>query len=176
MPPPTLGVYRMHPEVVLPELATEGAACFDIRAHFRANEDVKFWTESKIDSQRKWNPGLVKDELGLLIPKGARVLIPTGIIFAVPPGFSVRVHPRSSVALKRGLNLINNEGVIDWDYYHEAFVPIVNVSNSAQRIEHGERIAQCELVPVLNYSMSEATAAPGQLTERVGGFGSTGTH
>jgi dUTPase len=41
-------------------------------------------------------------------------------------------------------------------------------------IKHGDRIAQCELVPVQQMIVEETATKPEARTSRTGGFGSTG--
>jgi len=115
------------------------------------------------------------EELQISISPADRVLIPTGLIFDIPEGHSVRIHPRSSISLKKGLTLTNGEGIVDSDYYHETFIMFTNTSADEVRIKHGERIAQGELIKTLDYSLEESIIVPEQKTNRVGGFGSTGT-
>jgi len=50
-----------------------------------------------------------------------------------------------------------------------------NTSADEVRITHGERIAQGELIKSLDYSLEESIIIPEQKTNRIGGFGSTGT-
>ena len=105
---------------------------------------------------------------------GHRMLVPTGLIFEIPEGYSLRIHPRSGLSVKNGINLINSQGVIDSDYYHETFVALFNNTQMPFDIKHGDRIAQCELVPVQQINMVETMHKPQPRTNRTGGFGSTG--
>jgi dUTPase len=79
--------------------------------------------------------------------------------------------------LKNGLVLANGEGVIDADYQKEVFVLLTNISDVTQSIHLNDRIAQAEVVQ--NFSsivkMYETPTPPVSLSERNGGFGSTGT-
>lgn len=71
-----------------------------------------------------------------------RVLISTGLYFEIPEGYEIQVRPRSGLALKRGLTVLNTPGTVDANYRGEVGVIIVNLSNEAQTIEPGERVAQ----------------------------------
>jgi dUTPase len=51
---------------------------------------------------------------------------------------------------------------------------VLNVSSENLYIHNGERIAQGEMVPVLQYSIEPTELKPEQKTSRNGGFGSTG--
>ena len=68
----------------------------------------------------------------------------------------------------------NGEGIIDSDYYHQTYVMLYNGSADEVRINHGDRIAQGELIENYSYSLEETKDIPEQKTTRVGGFGSTG--
>ena len=71
-----------------------------------------------------------------------RVLIPTGLYFEIPEGYEIQVRPRSGLALKRGLTVLNTPGTVDANYRGEVGIVLVNLSNEAQTIEPGERVAQ----------------------------------
>ena len=170
-----LHYYKLHNEVIDPHFATEGSACFDICAYLDAPVTVY-----RMDNHKeKLNPETIQwsdiEELQLSIAPADRVLVPTGLVFNIPEGYSLRLHPRSSISLKKGLVMPNGEGIIDSDYYHETFVMLYNASADEVRIKHGERIAQGELIKTLDYSVEETIIIPEQTTNRVGGFGSTGT-
>ena len=170
-----LKYYKLHNEVISPEFATDGSACFDICAYLD-----KSVTVYRMDNHKeKLNPETIQwsdiEELQLSIAPADRVLVPTGLVFDIPEGYSIRIHPRSSISLKKGLSLTNGEGIIDSDYYHESYIMFTNTSADEVRITHGERIAQGELVQKENYILEETLRQPEQTTQRVGGFGSTGT-
>lgn len=159
-----LEYYKLHDDVVEPDFATSGSACFDIRAYLQDGEMIK---------SRDNASSCVKDGRIYLTP-WARALIPTGIVFSIPKGYSIRLHPRSGLAFKKGLTLSNCEGVIDSDYVEEVFVSVINQTSSAIRINHGDRIAQAEMVMTNYYIIRESRIRP-ERTTRDGGFGSTGT-
>jgi dUTP pyrophosphatase len=160
-----LHYYKLYSDVVDPEFATSGSACIDIRAYLIDGEVIKTHSNT-------WAV-TVKDGIINLTP-GARALIPTGIVFNIPNSYSVRLHPRSGLAFKRGLTLSNCEGVIDSDYVEEVFVSIINSSLDEVQIEHGERIAQAEMIRSLFWSIKETRTRPERKSQRIGGFGSTG--
>ena len=170
-----LKYYKLHNEVIDPHFATDGSACFDICAYLDNPVTVYRMNNHK----EKRNPETIYwsdiNEIQLSIGPAERALIPTGLVFDIPEGYSVRLHPRSSISLKRGLVMPNGEGIVDFDYYHETFIMLYNSSADEVRITHGERIAQGELIKTLDYSLEESIIVPKQKTNRVGGFGSTGT-
>ena len=101
-------------------------------------------------------------------------LIKTGLAMAIPEGLAGLIYARSGLASKRGLAPANKVGVIDSDYRGEVMVALHNHGTTPQTVEHGERIAQLVLAPVVNASFNIVddldSTARGE-----GGFGSTGT-
>ena len=109
----------------------------------------------------------------LTVAPGETVWVSTGVALEVPKGCAGLVYARSGLACKRGLAPANKVGVVDSDYRGEVKVVLLNHSKEPQTIEHGERIAQFVITPVLTPAYQEVTEL--NETERgVGGFGSTG--
>ena len=171
-----LKYFKMYEDVVVPEFATEGSACFDIHAHIPdgCSFVVYDMSNNKIERKPEWYDKEHGPKLSIRIAPAERVLVPTGIIFDIPENHSVRLHTRSSISLKLGLTMPNGEGIIDSDYYHQTFVMLHNASADEVIIKHGDKIAQAELIPNLDYCIEETMDVPEQKTSRVGGFGSTG--
>ena len=176
--PSSLGFYKLHKHVQRPLWATEDSACFDLHAHFEPGNAIKIF--SITNDEREVIPSSKSDTTGeenssvLTLPIGARALIPTGMVFDIPEGYSVRLYPRSGLSVRKGLTMINGEGIIDSDYVEEVFVTMHNASHQTLTISHGERIAQAELIRSLSYEVVEITQRPEQKTSRSGGLGSTG--
>ena len=176
-----LGYYPLHKSVKEPIWGTEQSACFDLYAHFEPGVVVRGY--DCVNRERLYEVftgGDTRDSANtdrhIFIPTQSRVLIPTGLIFDIPEGFSVRLHSRSSLSLKKGLMMVNGEGIIDSDYCDECFMMLFNSSNQTVRISHGERIAQAEMIENVEYEIKRITEMPSQKTSRVGGFGSTGVN
>ena len=176
-----LGYYPLHESVKEPIWGTEQSACFDLYAHFEPGVVVRGY--DCVNRERLYEVftgGDTRDsgntDRHIFIPTQSRVLIPTGLIFDIPEGFSVRLHSRSSLSLKRGLMMVNGEGIIDSDYCEECYMMLFNSSNQTVRITHGERIAQAEMIENVEYEIKRITEIPSQKTSRVGGFGSTGVN
>ena len=109
----------------------------------------------------------------LTVAPGETVFVPTGIALEVPLGCAGLIYARSGMACKRGLAPANKVGVVDSDYRGEIIVALHNHGNVPQTVEHGERVAQFVITPVLtpDYEMVKELSD----TERnQGGFGSTG--
>ena len=109
----------------------------------------------------------------MTIEAGQTAFIPTGFAMAVPKGCAGLIYARSGMACKRGLAPANKVGVVDSDYRGEIVVALHNHGSSVQTVEHGERVAQFVITPVLTPQYLEVSDLTD--TERgVGGFGSTG--
>ncbi len=132
----------------LPEYKTENSAGLDLRA----NVDASI-------------------ELGPL----ERVLVPTGIFIQLQQGTEAQVRPRSGLAIKQGLTVLNTPGTIDADYRGEVMVVLVNLSNTVQEVNDGDRIAQLIVASYHQIEWEESELL--EETKRgTGGFGSTGKH
>ena len=108
------------------------------------------------------------------IAPGETKLIHTGLAMAIPEGLAGLIYARSGLASKRGLAPANKVGVVDSDYRGEVMVALHNHGTEPQTVEHGERIAQLVLAPIVVADFDVVddldSTARGE-----GGFGSTGT-
>ena len=112
-------------------------------------------------------------EENVTILPGQTAFIPTGFAMAVPRGCAGLIYARSGMACKRDLAPANKVGVIDSDYRGEIIVALHNHGREDRTVQHGERIAQMIITPVLTpaYAIAESLddTARGE-----GRFGSTG--
>jgi dUTP pyrophosphatase len=138
---------RLGREFPLPHNATEGSAGLDLRAML----------ETPLD----------------LAPGGCE-LLPTGLaVHIAEPDVAGMILPRSGLGHRHGIVLGNLVGLIDSDYQGPLLVSCWNRSDTAFRIEIGERIAQLVLVPVLRADL--VLVDEFQSSSRgSGGFGHTG--
>lgn len=130
----------------IPAYATSGSSGMDIRA--------------SLDS-------------AIVLAPMERGLVPTGLFIELPEGLEAQVRPRSGLAIKQGITCLNTPGTIDADYRGEIKVILINLSSEPQTINHGDRIAQLVIQPVIqiNWVPVETIVA----TDRgEGGFGHTG--
>ncbi|WP_050929088.1 dUTP diphosphatase [Aestuariivita boseongensis] len=134
--------------VPLPSYETAGAAGADLRANLPDGD--------------------------VTLAPGERALIPTGLRIEIPDGFEVQIRPRSGLALKHGITLPNSPGTIDSDYRGPLGVIVMNAGTEPFTVEHGARIAQMVVAPVLQ-ARFEVTVALSDTARGAGGFGSTGT-
>ena len=132
----------------LPQYQTDGSSGMDLRA---------------------WLPGPVT------VAAGARILVPTGLYMALPDGYEAQIRPRSGMAVKKGITVVNAPGTIDSDYRGEIKIALINLSQEAQTIEDGERIAQ---MIVAKYDRAAWTLVEelGETKRGAGGFGHSGTN
>jgi dUTP pyrophosphatase len=112
-------------------------------------------------------------ESPIKLQPGERTLIPTGLQMALPYGYEAQIRPRSGLAIKNGITMLNSPGTIDADYRGEVKVIAINHGQEVVTFEHGDRIAQMVIAPVVQLNIVEVD----QLDETKrgdGGFGSTG--
>jgi dUTP pyrophosphatase len=130
----------------LPEYATAGSSGMDVRADL---------TET------------------ITLQPLERQLIPTGIFVELPIGYEIQIRPRSGLAIKQGITCINSPGTIDADYRGEIKVILINLSNEAVTIHHGDRIAQMVLQQVEQAEWMQVDII-NETKRGEGGFGHTG--
>lgn len=143
-----LGVKKLHDDVQLPEYATDGSNCFDIRAYGETGYD-----------------------------ENGNAVISTGLSFEIPPQHCLMVYSRSGQGFNHDVRLSNATGVIDSDYRGEIKVKLTADSEKGQsyldNIQHGDRIAQAMLIPVPHVTMVEVKELS-ETARGTGGFNSTG--
>ena len=130
----------------LPAYATDGAAGMDIRASVQA-------------------PVLLKPL--------ERQLVPTGLFIELPNGYEAQIRPRSGMAIKQGITCLNTPGTIDSDYRGEIKVILINLSDSDQVINSGDRIAQMVIAKTEKAVLVQVQQL-NETTRGGGGFGHTG--
>lgn len=140
------------PEIPLPAYTTAGAAGADIRANLPEDQRAT----------------------GLTLAPMARALVPTGLACAIPPGFEMQIRARSGLALRYGITLPNAPATIDSDYRGPIGVILQNLGDAPFLIEHGARIAQIVIAPVVQARFT-LTETLDETARGTGGFGSTGT-
>jgi dUTP pyrophosphatase len=110
----------------------------------------------------------------ITIPANGLAVVPTGIKAYMMDDEYLGIHIRSGLSFKNNISLVNDEGVIDADYYdnpdNEGHIQIGIVNHSSQpvAIKKGERIAQGIFKKYLHIDDDNADG------EREGGMGSTG--
>lgn len=137
--------------LALPSYETLGAAGADIRANLKPEDR----------------------ETGFTLDPMHRAVLPTGLRVEIPPGFEMQIRPRSGLATKYGISLPNTPGTIDSDYRGPLGVALINLGSEPYTIQHGDRIAQMIIAPVVQ-AMFEMVEALSDTSRGSGGFGSTG--
>jgi dUTP pyrophosphatase len=130
----------------LPSYATAGSAGMDIRANI---------------------------QIPVTLQPLERSLIPTGLFIELPEGYEAQIRPRSGMALKQGITCLNSPGTVDSDYRGELKVILINLSNTEQVINDGDRIAQMVIAKTEKAELFLVR----ELNDTVrgdGGFGHTG--
>lgn len=110
----------------------------------------------------------------VVLAPGERRLFETGVAVELPAGYEGQVRPRSGLALKKGITVLNAPGTIDPGYRGELGVILINLSNTEQTIDPGERIAQLIVAQYVEVKFVEADALADS-RRNSGGFGSTGS-
>ena len=162
-----LEVEKLCPNVTLPTKATKHSACLDVAFHYP--ESSRHVTIYDNNNYMHIIGSLENKEL--VIPPGYRVMVPTALKFIIPRNHHIKVYSRSSMALKRGLIMVNSVGIIDEDFDFELKVLLMNISDTTVTLVEGERIAQIELCQ--NQSLPILWDIGGN-AERTGGYGSSG--
>ena len=152
----------------LPKYETPQSAGMDLRADL--------WS---INEKFLYNARVVRREDGtidhIVIETGGRALIPTELYTAIPKGYEVQIRPRSGLALKHGVTVLNTPGTIDADYRNGWGVILMNNDlRNSFKVYQGDRIAQAVLAKVEQIEWLEVSELDS--TDRVGGFGSTGSN
>jgi dUTP pyrophosphatase len=145
-------IKALHPDAIVPQYATDGAACFDLHALI---------------------PDVSKEACVFPIQPA---VIRTGLAFEIPDGYVMLIFSRSGHGFKNDIRLANCVGVIDSDYRGEVQVKLSSDNPQGLRfnVNHGDRIAQAMIVPVERVELVQVAELSS--TERgEGGFGSTGT-
>jgi dUTP pyrophosphatase len=151
---PLIGVMRedwADPSVPLPSYETVGAAGADVRANL---------------------PREMRN-VGFVLGPMERKVVPTGLRVEIPQGYEIQIRPRSGLALKHGISLPNTPGTIDSDYRGPLGVLLINFGSEPFVIQHGDRIAQLVVAPVVQARFALADALSDS-ARGAGGFGSTG--
>ena len=116
---------------------------------------------------------------------GQTVMVPTGLIIESPPDYYFKIHIRSGLAIKSGISLANDVGIVDEDYCgpdDEVKIGLIRHYNPADPqlrkpflIKKGTRIAQIifERNDLTDVEWEEQQS-PDFAGKSRGGFGSTG--
>jgi dUTP pyrophosphatase len=138
-------------DLPLPAYETPGAAGADIRANLPPEMRAGGFTLAPMQ----------------------RAICPTGIRVEIPQGYEMQIRPRSGLATKSGITVPNTPGTIDSDYRGPLGVALVNLSDQPYTVQHGDRVAQMIVAPVVQARFAVVEEL-GETARGAGGFGSTG--
>lgn len=145
---------KLHPDAIVPQFQTPGAAGFDL--HALGNFTEKFG----------W--------VGYSIGPGESMRVSTGVAVSINnPEWGLFLFSRSGLGSK-GLRLANGVGVIDSDYQGELLVTLRNDSSENFSVRPGDRIAQGVFMPVRQAQFIEVEDFAVTTERGAAGFGSTG--
>lgn len=109
----------------------------------------------------------------VVINPGERVILKTGIAIKLPENTEAQIRPRSGLAAKQGFTVLNTPGTIDEGYTGEIMIIGVNFGADYITFNHGDKIAQMVICPVLRPNIVEVDELA--VTDRgANGLGSTG--
>lgn len=105
-----------------------------------------------------------------------RKLVSTGLRIKIPYGYVGYIMSRSGLAHKHGVIVLNAPGVIDYGYFGEVKVNLINLGDQSVAFEEHERIAQLVIqkVELINLSLSEKLSHDSRSTRGISGHGSSG--
>jgi dUTP pyrophosphatase len=109
----------------------------------------------------------------ITLEPGGSAVVKTGISIALPPSTEGQVRPRSGLAAKHQVSVLNTPGTIDEGYRGEVGVILVNFGKQPFDVEHGMKIAQLVVKPVICVDVEEVSDLS-ETRRGSGGFGSTG--
>lgn len=104
-----------------------------------------------------------------------RMMVPTGLYIELPEGYEGQVRPRSGMANRQGITCLNSPGTIDSDYRGELKIILINLSDTDQTIQHGDRIAQL-IIAKVEKAAWQVVQQLSNSQRGEGGFGHTGRH
>lgn len=158
---PQIGVkiFKDYAGAIIPKYATELSSGFDLCACYSPESGVV-----ALPMPSKW------------IGPGETLIVPTGLKFAIPPGYELQIRSRSGLASKNGIVVVNQPGTVDADFLGVVSLAIRNISQEKFLIEHGMRLAQGVICPVVQaqFQVVEKESDLGETNRGQGGFGSTG--
>jgi len=199
-----LRVQKTVPSAKIPSYAYDGDACMDLSIAgiydpessniIIANDETSFiirhdelssfvkkllkeWDFS-LEQEKKLINSIEKKDTGfcefVVILPGETIVFDTGLIFDIPNGYEMKIYPRSSLGIKKNLELANTVGVIDSTFRDSVRIALRNKSNLPVVINRGERVVQMQLQKVLKIDIEEVSNINTDTTRGTKGTGSSG--
>src|SRR5574340_1561650 len=108
-----LKIKKLHPDAIIPQYQTEGAACFDLHA-------------------------IIPERVPRVILSSSPETFRTGLAFEVPDGWALLIYSRSGHGFGHDTRLANCVGVIDADYRGEVQVRLTRDSSPSGNARRSE--------------------------------------
>lgn len=154
---------RVHPKAITPTRAYETDSGLDLYACLEEPVDI-------LPLSKK----LIATGIALDLPNASSLsiidsnLLTTGVKVV----FEAQIRPRSGLADKHFISC--HFGTVDQQYKGEMFVNLFNFSDKMFKVEHGMKIAQLVIVPVIIPSELLEVKTLSDSERGANGFGSTG--
>ena len=140
-------IKKLHPDAIVPQYQTAGAACFDFHAINRLARHVDSGFPETFD---------------------------TGLAFEIPEGHVMLIFSRSGHGFNKDVRLANCVGIIDADYRGEVKVKLTcdKAHDRPMQVQFGDKIAQGIIIPFprVNFVVADELTDTARGTN---GFGST---
>lgn len=179
-----------------PKRSTLGSAGYDIEAaediivpslfyvirHIHGTTQVARSISSVVNyylSSNEVEPKYIEDIKQIVKGNKLRTMVPTGLKAKMPKNVVLKLYPRSSTGANCLLQLANQTGIIDSDYYNNEsneghiFIPLINLSPYDIIIKKGDKIAQGIFSEYMLVHDDDTTIQDECSQLRKGGFGST---
>jgi len=105
-----------------------------------------------------------------ILPKMS-ACVPLGFAVEIPEGYEMQIRGRSGLARKNNIDCF--PGTIDSDYRGEVCAILINKGETTFEVNHGDRIAQAVIAPVIQAQWDEVEELS-ETKRGEDGFGSTG--
>lgn len=130
----SMNLKKLHPDAVVPEFKTDGAAGFDFVVVESAILKPPSVARRVETSSKTLMPNIIS------YPTFHPVVLRTGLAIELPEGYELEVRSRSGLGFKHDVLAFN--GTIDADYRGEIMLKVWNLGTEPFYVEKGMRMAQ----------------------------------
>lgn len=155
-------VKKLHPDAIIPEFKTGGAAGFDLHT----TEDITI-PPNRVIVKR------TDTDLEFELANDNYAIAGTGLAFEIPDGYELEIRGRSGLAFNYRVTSYN--GTVDSDYRGEVKLLLFNNGNQTITFKKGERVAQGIIKKIEQVNFIEADNLS-ETDRGIKGFGSTGVN
>lgn len=137
----TVPVKKLHPDAIIPEYKTAGAAGFDLHI----TEDITIPANRVVIGHKS----LIMDKhlneafsnLTFTLSNDNHAIVGTGLAFEIPYGYEMEIRGRSGNVFK-DVKIVAYNGTIDADYRGEVKLLLTNLGKDDVTFKKGERLSQ----------------------------------